>query len=343
MDEMFTLDQSHLRDALKNLLVTFGFPSSDPPGADIHLLLQVPGKLLAPIAPTVHAPAGYWALLSLFLTRYSAPTAEDMLVSRVALACELLHSALDTFDDLEDDDRSEVRTILGDGRFLNAGTILMTLVPLVLEDLAPLYLPSDRVHSLQHLIMKGLLVAMRGQQYDLLSEQADLATFEPAQCMQIATAKSATLFQLVCQVSLEAVHTPEEIIQLFVQFGQYIGIIAQLENDVHDLEVELTLQEHGPQSFQKSDLRRQKKTLPIVLAHRQLIALQNNPPPADTDNQGEKALSLQQIAFEQAIIATFGTIEYLHKCANQLATRIVELSGKDMPAELCRLLKLDTP
>lgn len=343
MNEVFTLDQAQLRSTLKDLLVTFGFPPSDPPGADIHLLLQTPGKLLAPDASAAHVPAGYWALLPLFLARYCVPTAEDMLVGRVALACELLHSALDTFDDLEDDDRSEVRSMLGDGRFLNAGTMLMTLVPLILEDLAPSYLSFAKVHHLQHLLMKELLAAMRGQHYDLLSEQADFATFEPAQCLQIATAKSATLFQLVCQMSLEAVQAPEEIARLFVQIGQYMGIIAQLENDVHDLEVELTLQENNPQASPKSDVRRQKKTFPIVLAYRQLLALQNNDLNADRDKQGEEALSLQQVAFEQAVTATFGTIEYLRKCANLLAARIVDLCGKEMPEGLRTLLNLDTP
>ena len=109
-----------------------------------------------------------------------------------------------------------------------------------------------------------------------------------------------------------------------------MGIVAQLENDVHGLEKELATQDT---LAQKSDLRRSKKTLPIVLAHKQFISLCNT-------GKNLSKEQLQLTAYEQAIKATLGAADSLREKALSLVPHIESVRGEVMSAELHILLNL---
>ena len=112
-----------------------------------------------------------------------------------------------------------------------------------------------------------------------------------------------------------------------------MGIVAQLENDVHGLEKELAAQDTQKEPIQKSDLRRNKKTLPIVLAHKQFISLCHA-------RRNEPKEQLQLIAYDQAIKATLGATDSLREKALSLVPRIERVRGEVMPSELYLLLNL---
>ena len=332
MHEAFVSDQKILRNELQVLLGELGIHSSEPLRTDMTCLLSAPGKLLSSSAISSRIPQGFWALLPCTIARYCVSTTDYRLASRIGLACEFLHSALDSFDEIEDDDTSEQRTLLGDGRFLNTATFLYTLVPLILDSLCPRYLSSEHLRLLQQLLTSDMIMAMRGQHRDILAEQADLATFLPEECLHIVSAKSGVLFRLVCRMGAHAINASDELVNCFAEVGELMGIVAQLENDVHGLERELVSRD---ESTQKSDLRRGKKTLPIVLAQKQFIGLWD----AERDEQREH---VHMTAYDQAIKATLGAADHLRERALLLIPRIEQIRGEVMPHELRILLNLVT-
>jgi geranylgeranyl pyrophosphate synthase len=338
MDERFSSDQVCLCEAVCELLAAKGLSPDDPLGSDIACLLAAPGKVLAGGELSARLPNGCWALLSLAIARYGAPSSASAVQLRVALCCEFLLCALDAFDEIEDDDGSQVRAALGDGRFLNAATCLLTLASQSLGSLAPDLLSYERAHMLGQRFLEELITAMHGQHQDLLMEGADVATFPLERALRIAAEKSGTLFQLVCRLSAEAVGTTAELAGLLGDIGSLMGTVAQLENDAHDLESELTSQEgSGQQEARKSDLRRGKKTLPMVLASQQYVALRKDGGAPNPDGQ----IGAWEIAVSRAVTATLGAAVHLRERAASLVPAVERLCGEAMPAVLRTLLTLD--
>jgi geranylgeranyl pyrophosphate synthase len=332
MRETFVTDQEIMRDEFQVLLEELGFQRSEPLYNDMTCLLSAPGKLLSPSPSSMRLPKGYWALLPYTIAHYCVPTANVRFLSRIGIACEILLTSLDAFDEIEDDDVSEQRTALGDGRFLNTATLLYTLVPLVLDSLCPHFLSVEHLRELQHLLTMDMVKAIRGQHRDILAEQDDLTTFLPEECLHIVSAKSGVLFELVCRMGALAVGAQEELVNSFAEIGEFMGIVAQLENDVHGLEHELDTSE---ENVTKSDLRRGKKTLPIVLARKQFAGLQSLEADTSVD---EKRMYLT--AFDQAIKATLGAATHLREEALMRIPYIEQLRGETVPMKLRVLLNL---
>lgn len=333
MHGAFASDQAILSTALQDIFRERDILPTTVLGQDIHRILHAPGKLFS--SESSRLPAGYWGLLPLSLARYCAATnVNTLLTLRASLCCELLHSALDTFDEIEDDDHSNVRDELGDGRFLNAATFLYTLLPSLFDDAS---LSHEHGHALQRLFTSELLSAMRGQHLDIISEREDIASFLPEVCLQIAMAKSGGLFRLVCQMGAQSVNAPASLVQDIANVGQLMGIVSQLENDAHGLEVEL----REGETSSKSDLRRGKKTLPLILAHRQFIALHQTTSCADKQEQRERDARSHATAYHNAIVATLGAATQLREQARTLVEGIEQVQGP-MPQALRMLLTLDT-
>lgn len=341
MHECFAADQTLLRKHLYLLLNEFGILPSDGLGGDLLFLLQASGKLLSQTSVSARMPNGYWALLPYSIAHYCTPDADQGLLSRVALACEFLHSALDSFDEIEDDDSSEQRRTLSDGRFLNAATTLYTLVPLIFDTLCPSLLSLEQMRSVQHLLNTALLAAMRGQHQDVLAEVAPLEAFPPEECLRIASAKSGVLFQFVCRLGVQAVHESPALGDLFAEVGLLMGTVAQLENDVHDIEQELATAAGHPSTDYKTDLLRGKKTLPIVLAHKQLAALQNGAQATEKATMGDLP-DAHTLAYYHGMKATLGASAHLREHAHSLIIQIEQERGMPMPEPLRFLLTLGT-
>ena len=336
MHDVFTTRQVILRDELRDLLTSLDVLPSSLLGSDVYRLLQARGKLLSP-SPNSRLPNGNWAFLSLALASYCAPEAEKALVHRIALLCEVLHVALDAFDEIEDDDSSPEREVLGDGRMLNAATFLYTLVPRLLRTLSPNLLLPEQVDTIEMLFFTEMASAIRGQHHDLVVEQEDLQAFPQEECMDIAAEKSGSLFRLVCRMSVSAVGASASTEQCFAEIGELMGVVAQIENDVHGLEVELSSYQNGAQFPPKSDLRRRKKTLPIVIAYAQsATALQLKLLSADKEEQREDTWN---DAYTQAITASLAAAAHLRKQALTIVEQ-VELVLGTMPDELRMLLNI---
>lgn len=335
MEALFASDGAALRYALLSFLEEARLTADTPLGADILCLLQAPGKLLSPTLASVRIPRGFWALLPYSIGRYCRPEAEPALLRRVAVSCELLLCALDYFDELEDDDQSAERRVLGDGRLLNTAYTLSVLSRRALSTLPlPLVTPTQR-EQLLSIVDEALLIAVQGQHQDLLAEKREISVVSPEECLSIATAKAGILLRLVCHLATLAVTAPAEISVGFTQIGELIGTAFQIENDIHDLEMLLTsTSESG-----KSDLIRAKKTLPTVFAAQQYAALQQSSSPVDKERQAlQQDTFLIRQAYEDAIAASLGCAVHLRREAQTLLLRIEEQQGCPLPDTLHILL-----
>ncbi len=311
---------------------------------DACIALAAPGKLLASSAPSMRTPAGFWALLPLTIAAYchrsSSPT-PTWRMRRLALACELLLCALDYFDEFEDEDSSDARRSLGDGRLLNCVTALYQLALQLLAELDATtrgFSPStDQAPRLSAIASEELLHAMHGQHLDLLAEQRPWLTFDPEECVTIVEAKAGSLCRLVCRLATVSSSASDQLTALFAQVGTHLGIAAQIENDIHDLET--SLPEGEARTPDKSDLARGKKTLPLVLAAH--LALQNPGTSADSQQQEGKDRVWPVQAYRDAIQASLASAVYHRLSISVLVEQIEHLHGTAISPELRLLLGID--
>lgn len=309
-------------------------------GADAGIALAAPGKLLATATPSKRIPQGFWGLLPHEVAQYCATSSQDTSrISRLAVACELLLCALDFYDELEDNDSSETRTTLGDGRLLNCATALYQEALQILAELDDVADHSST--SSPHLMgiaSAELRRAMSGQHLDLLSEQRSWDGFAPEACIDIIEAKSGTLCRMVCRLACAVVGASGQLASLFAELGTQVGIAAQLENDIHGLEGEL-LSTDGAASPQKTDLLRSKKTFPLVLAYQ--ASLQKPYSPADTAMyEGQDQQWTLQV-YRDAIQQAWASAIFYRLSALALAQPIEQLRGKAFPCELHAILGID--
>ncbi len=158
---------------------------------------------------------------------------------------ELIILAADILDDIQDKDAaiypwSEVNSdenlniIIG---FLLSAFNKITLLDCCFE---VRNFMSQQIHSL-------LLQSINGQQKDIYNRITTETEY-----LEMASLKSGSLMQLACV--LGAGNVSEKTLDIIKTYSNYIGIIAQIRNDVHDL---LT-------DYHLSDLHIKKITLPVL-------------------------------------------------------------------------------
>ncbi len=253
-----------------------------PPGF-VRLLnqtLHAPQRLLSsPVLqghPVDDADLKLWALLAL-LTATSASGAQTSTLANlapalwrraraVAAAAELLGAALDIIDDVQDGDSTFVQRI-GVPIALNIGLALLELAPLALGRARRAGWPDSTADAALETFHSSLLTSLGGQFLDLRFEQ--MPRVSEAQVMEMTQKKSGTVLALICQLGAMVGATTSqrmttEYFEAASHFGGQLGIWSQLLNDLHD--AELAQVETG-----KSDRRRGKKTLPLILEGRDML------------------------------------------------------------------------
>ncbi len=232
--------------------------------ADVVQALATEGKLF-------HEPAacldGRWALLPLSLAHALHEETDPAYSSAAALAMECLICATDLLDDVMDEDASLLIESLGVARALNVALALFSLPQRILLTLAKQHPSSSLPLRLLDTIQGGLLLAVSGQQQDVLAERRLACELSREDCIEIAGAKAGSLLGLACRLAALCSGVEETLIEQCAEMGRLLGIAAQLDNDAHDL---ARLLQPAAADGPKSDLRRGKKTLPIVIAARSL-------------------------------------------------------------------------
>jgi len=271
--------------------------------ADVVRSLEIPGKLLSHGEVThPSSPIGMWSLLPLLIAQYIANDIDRQCANRVAIAIECFVCALDLLDDIEDGDQTLIVQELGSARVLNISTTLLALTNHILLSLIKVGFSSEHVARLLDTVQKSLIVATAGQHRDILAEQRLAESFTTEECVEIAEGKAGSLMSVACRVGALCANANAQVVEQFSELGKLLGIAHQLDNDSHDLYHILQYQQTGEsQGTIKTDLVRQKKTLPVVLAAHTLMALQHAP--STTDEEKERMFNN---VLHEGIITTWG-------------------------------------
>ncbi len=284
---------------------------------DALVALQQKGKLLASSelqTPNSSVSHGSWSLAVLLVALQVSPTVDPHIANTVAVALECFICALDLLDDVEDEDQTPPVLSLGAPRVLNVSTALLALSQHALLSLSTYGAPSALVFRLLEAFQQAALTATGGQHKDLLAEQRPVSDITTEECITIAAEKAGALLRLACDAGAICAGADKEECELFSALGEFLGIAHQLDNDSHDLyhilqgeSSQLYLDTKPVVKSVKTDLIRQKKTLPVVLAARSRSTLQK-PLPLDDSGQWEAIYD----SLREGIIATWG-ISLLYK------------------------------
>lgn len=245
---------------------------------DVVRALGEPGKLLSSITSTNSAfPAGMWSLLPLLVAQYVNPSVDKQYVCTVAVSIECFICALDLLDDVEDEDQTAIVKEIGIARVLNVSTILLALTNRILLTLIEVGLPAAQVVHLINAIQTSLITATAAQHRDILAEQRSAESFTTEECIEISEGKAGSLISLACRMGALCADASDELISQFSELGKLLGIAHQLDNDSRDLYDILRYKQTNEQSETvKTDIARQKKTLPVVLAAHEMSILRQS-------------------------------------------------------------------
>jgi len=127
--------------------------------------------------------------------------------------------------------------------------------------------------------------------------------------------------RLACKLGALCAGADELASEDFSELGELLGIAHQLDNDAHDLyyllQGETSAVPFVKAEIVKTDLVRQKKTLPVVLAARANSSLQEALAPVDKENKEEYLHALHE-----GIIATWGICLLYRERAGERLRRI---------------------
>jgi len=271
---------------------------------DIHDALAEPGKLLfkRDEHAELHPSTGVWSLLPLLIAQYLAPDINIRYACDASVAVECFICALDILDDVEDGDQTSLIARIGVARALNISTVLLMLTNRIVLSLSEIGVSPTRITSLLYIFQEAVLAATAGQHRDILAEQRLAESFTTEECVEIAEGKAGSLMSVACRVGALCANANAQVVEQFSELGKLLGIAHQLDNDSHDLYHILQYQQTGEsQGTIKTDLVRQKKTLPVVLAAHTLMALQHAP--STTDEEKERMFN---DVLHEGIITTWG-------------------------------------
>ncbi len=270
---------------------------------DVVFALKAPGKLLSIQSESyTQLPSGVWSLLPLLVAQYVNPDIDMTYACSISVAIECFICALDILDDVEDGDQTLIVKKLGIARVLNVSTALLALTTSIFLSLVEVKISHTNVVNLIQMVQKSLSAATAGQHNDILAEQKSAESFTAEECIEIAAEKAGTLMSLAFSIGALCANADIELLAQFSELGRLLGIAHQLDNDSHDLYHILQYQQTGEnQGMVKTDLVRQKKTLPVVLAAHTLLTLQS-----DASITNEEKQRRSNDALYEGIITTWG-------------------------------------
>ncbi len=180
-----------------------------------------------------------------------------------AASVELLHNFTLIHDDIEDRDefrrgRATLWTLWGEAQAINAGDALYTLAYRALLSLDAVNLPAARILQAARSYSHAVLKVTEGQCWDLGFET--VPRISEAAYLAMIRGKTATLLGASCELGGIIAGAAPDAIQSLRAFGEAVGMAFQMNDDLLGLW-------GNPERTGKpvaADLRRRKKTLPIL-------------------------------------------------------------------------------
>jgi geranylgeranyl pyrophosphate synthase len=310
-------------DALRDYLLTYAdmMPSSLITMG--KMVLGAPGKVMHWRNATsrgAEAPPANWPIFVL-LSYEAAQPAERRGTWRsavpAAVAVEIAIAAADLIDEISDDDPSPIIQRYGGGQALNTANLMLVMSQQVLQWEAA----RGNTHALNALgALQAMLVeAAVGQHLDMAFEAMGPRDVTPEMSGEMTDKKAGALIAGACRMGALMAGAPGEVADLLARFGRQIGGIAQLTNDIQDVlptgSVVLTPDGTPARVFApKTDLRRRKRTLPIVFALRDDTATPNavqtafSGPPLDGEDEEAMRTAVVDaggVAFSQLVLDVY--------------------------------------
>ena len=182
-----------------------------------------------------------------------------------AAAVELVHNFSLIHDDIQDDDaerrhRPTVWKIWGKPQAINAGTAMRILANRALDRAAGLGLPGDARRRMQEAVDEATLRLLEGQFMDIdFENRFDIGDGD---YLKMIRGKTAALISCSLELGALTGADDEETIRRFGEFGENMGIAFQIRDDILGIwgDPEQTGKARG------NDIRRKKKSLPVVMA-----------------------------------------------------------------------------
>ncbi len=182
-----------------------------------------------------------------------------------AAAVELVHEFSLIHDDIEDGDRERrgrptLWAVWGEAQAINAGDALLALAFMALDALPERGVTPKRALEAHRRFTRTVIRLCEGQHLDLDFERR--STVSPEEYLLMVEGKTAALIALAAELGALVGGGDEEVVALFHQFGHALGVAFQMQDDL------LGLWGHPDRTGKPAgnDLRRRKKSLPVLLA-----------------------------------------------------------------------------
>lgn len=171
-------------------------------------------------------------------------------VAPAGLALEVLGSASHLLDTVEDE---ETRAGSAQAQLLNQATALLLLAPLCLHRLREVN-EAARAERAARALQIAALRTCQGQSLDLVFESKPAVSEE--ECLEMTEGKAAALRSCSCWVGAFLSTGDGARIGAAASYGKWLGMARQVRNDALGIVF----------AAGKSDIRRRKKTLPVIYA-----------------------------------------------------------------------------
>ncbi len=195
-------------------------------------------------------PRFRWSLLPLLVCEAISQQYERALPAAASL--QLLRTAADIFDDIEDaDSQLSFSAKYGNAISINLATSLVILAEKALTRLTQKGVESKLAIHIIEAINTHYARACAGQHLDLSLSPAEFSSEEVY--LNISSLKTASSVECACHTGALIATSNSEIIDKFTAFGQNLGMAAQIANDIQG-------------TLQMKDIRKRKITLPVIFA-----------------------------------------------------------------------------
>lgn len=181
-----------------------------------------------------------------------------------AAAVELVHNFSLIHDDIQDNSplrrgRETVWKIWGVPQGINAGDSMFALAHIALEPLAQ-YLPLEIAVEAHGILPRACLSLTQGQYLDLAYEDRDNLSVDDYWPM--IGGKTASLLATCTELGALVAGAGKELRKTYREFGEYIGLAFQVQDDILGIWGDAALTGKSAQS----DLTSGKKSLPVLFA-----------------------------------------------------------------------------
>jgi geranylgeranyl pyrophosphate synthase len=266
--------------------------------------LSMPGKVMAEALAEITGetdsatlPLARWPLFVILSYQAALPAEERGTWHRAvpaAVALEIAIAATDILDELADADPSPIIRLYGPGQAMNTANLMLVVAQQVLLKQG-LEADGERaLHALQALLDIGLQAGV-GQHLDMLYAGLGPEDVTLEMAAHVTSLKAGALIGGACRMGALIAGAQGEVLDIITRFGQELGGIAQVLNDIQDVLPQATNLGADALPGRKTDIIQRKRTLPIVFTLRddspEPNALQRSFDAPKTSSADEEALS----------------------------------------------------